>query len=200
MLSASLDLGERFLPDPTSLVAAAVSATGTDGVEHLIGSAFNDTLDGAGGGDSLLAGAGNDLLIVGDGTFTIVDGGTGQDTLSIGTDLDLTTIGNDAVTGIETIDLTGAANVTLTIGIDDVLAFSGNSNSALAGAPDDDNLVIAAGAGDAIDLTANGQDGSWVSAGSTIIGGETYGLYDFQDAASGLIVASVAIDDDARLL
>ncbi|WP_407156418.1 hypothetical protein [Bradyrhizobium sp. STM 3557] len=63
-----------------SAVAAAVSITGSSGVNVITGGAGNDTIDGAGGNDTLAGGAGNDTMSY-YGTEVSVDGGTGTNTL-----------------------------------------------------------------------------------------------------------------------
>ena len=94
-----------------------VGTTGDDsrtstGSQTLVGGAGNDTLTGGGGADVLYGGAGDDVFVLGagniaklsanfnaaDGQLARVDGGTGVDTLRLsgGANLDLTAIGNAA--------------------------------------------------------------------------------------------------------
>jgi Ca2+-binding RTX toxin-like protein len=63
-----------------SALSAAVSITGSSGVNVITGGAGNDTIDGAGGNDTLAGGAGNDTMSY-YGTEVSVDGGTGTNTL-----------------------------------------------------------------------------------------------------------------------
>ena len=94
-----------------------VGTTGADsrtstGSQTLVGGAGNDTLTGGGGADVLYGGSGDDVFVLGagniaklsanfsaaDGQLARVDGGTGVDTLRLsgGANLDLTAIGNAA--------------------------------------------------------------------------------------------------------
>jgi Ca2+-binding RTX toxin-like protein len=84
---------------------------GDAGDNVLIGNAGNDTLDGRSGNDTLLGGAGNDALIGGMGNDSL-SGGDGNDTIGGG-------LGNDVIEG-------GAGNDTLTGG--------GDSNTFVFGA------------------------------------------------------------------
>lgn len=64
------------------LTGAQVTGAGSDtinGIENLVGSAFNDTLTGDAGNNRIEGGAGDDTLVPGAGTNT-VDGGAGTDT------------------------------------------------------------------------------------------------------------------------
>ena len=94
-----------------------VGTTGADsrtstGSQTLVGGAGNDALTGGGGADVLYGGSGDDVFVLGagniaklsanfsaaDGQLARVDGGTGVDTLRLsgGANLDLTAIGNAA--------------------------------------------------------------------------------------------------------
>ena len=80
-------------------------------IEHVVGSAFNDTLvgdtganrlEGGAGHDSLRGGSGNDTLIGGSGNDTLdggpgndrFEGGAGHDLLLLGTGADLVVVGH----------------------------------------------------------------------------------------------------------
>jgi hypothetical protein len=138
-------------------------------IEGLIGSKYNDTLegnrhdnylDGGAGSDTLFGGAGNDTIIF-DGNDKIINGGTGIDTLKV-TDkyssdnghIDLSKVmgGNLGVSGIEIIDMeNGLSNETLHINVKDLLSTSQNSELFIKGdllldfdgATNDDNVHFA---------------------------------------------------------
>ncbi len=158
-----------------------------DGIENLIGSAFddalngylganrldggqgNDTMNGFGGDDVLLGGQGDDALTGGAGNDQI-DGGEGNDTADYATASGAVTAsllagsssgaaGVDAIVGIE--NLAGSV-------FDDVLAGDGGNNR-LAGAAGDD--VLTGGVGN-----------------DTLIGGDGIDTASYADAASGVTV------------
>ena len=91
--------------------------SGTGEADNLIGSNMDDVIDTMGGMDSVNAGAGNDLIKVG-GNFFHIDGGNGFDTLELngaGLNLDLTILGNNKIENIESIDITGIGDNSLTL-------------------------------------------------------------------------------------
>jgi Ca2+-binding RTX toxin-like protein len=70
----------NFLNADASLLAVAVSITGSSAANTITGGSGNDTIDGAGGADVINAGAGNDTVTY-HGTEASIDGGAGTDTL-----------------------------------------------------------------------------------------------------------------------
>jgi Ca2+-binding RTX toxin-like protein len=87
------------------------SIIGNTGNNTLTGGLGNDTLEGGAGADSLNGGGGNDVLVWDQGDIAAA-GSTGTDVLRVAGNamvLDLTLIGPSVVTGIERIDLAGAA-------------------------------------------------------------------------------------------
>jgi Ca2+-binding RTX toxin-like protein len=91
------------------------SIDGLAGNDTLDGGAGNDTLIGGEGDDLLLGGEGDDLLLGGEGDDLIhagagdtVDGGAGHDVL-VSEDEHLDVTSSTTISGIERIDLTGAA-------------------------------------------------------------------------------------------
>ncbi|MCP2671093.1 hypothetical protein NHF40_09180 [Maricaulaceae bacterium EIL42A08] len=147
-----------------------ITASGTSGVNTIVGGAGNDTLDGEGGADVIRAGAGDDVLAVDDASFFRLDGGRGMDTLRVdgsGIDLDFTTLSQNAVTDIEIIDLTGSGGNTLTLTALDVLDMmeARESGSAV--------LRVRGDGDDTVDLSDTG----WASAGQITEGSVTYNRY-----------------------
>ncbi|MFO0943443.1 MAG: hypothetical protein U0930_22130 [Pirellulales bacterium] len=123
----SLGLGESYLVLGANQFTNSVTHPGTAASETLIGSAAanvmvggrgNDVLVGNGGGDILRAGQGNDVLAVSSTNFKRINGGTGNDVLRLdgaGLSLNLTSIKDNRISNVETIDLTGSGNNTLTL-------------------------------------------------------------------------------------
>lgn len=95
-------------PDDDTFVGSPV-------VESIVGGLGNDTLESGGGRDTLYGGAGDDTLILPGTDFFRIDGGYGQDTLKVDGFLDLTEIPNLAIKSIETIDITGSGNNSITL-------------------------------------------------------------------------------------
>jgi len=108
--------------------AAADTLTGDIGANVMIGGQGDDFLTGAGGMDVLYGGEGNDTLAISDLAPQRIDGGTGEDTLQVdGTNLAID-LGSLPISGIETVDITGTGDNTLTLSVLDVLEASDSSN------------------------------------------------------------------------
>ena len=198
--------GGDFTGSVTQLgTTGADTLTGTFFSETLIGGTGNDTLISNGGSDVLRAGEGDDRIEISNQSFAKIDGGTGQDTLVLnGTDLDLTGLSNSLITGIETIDIAGPGNNTLTLSLEDVFDLSDTSNNALensgfAGALSHNSLLIMGSLGDTVNLDAPSVGhpsavGAWTNAGQATIDSQTYDVFNY--VLGGDILASVAIDED----
>jgi Ca2+-binding RTX toxin-like protein len=169
---------------------AAVTSPNPTGADRLIGNAGNDTLVGDGGLDVLIGGAGNDLLKVAstaNGAFFKLDGGTGIDTVEFTTAINLnftdstvagaTDVRNGAIENIEIFKL-GAGNQTLTLSHLDVIAMTGEKNTAIDNTAYQKGnvLVIDAGAGDAVDL-----EGTWTDTthDTSVNGAGSFSVYQF---------------------
>ncbi len=126
---------------------------GTAAAEHFAAGGGNDTITSGGGADVLNGDSGNDVIRVPDLDFLLVNGGTGDDTLELaGSGINLNLAGFDTtISNIETIDLTGNGDHTLTLSAQDVLNLSDTTNM----------LVIKGNAGDRVDRT----DGGWADGG-----------------------------------
>jgi Ca2+-binding RTX toxin-like protein len=121
--------------------ALANKLNGNDGNNILNGGAGNDTLDGKVGSDRLIGGTGNDTLVWGAGDT--IDGGAGKDKLKVSENLDLVSLANAALKGIETIDMNGGGNNTLTLNQQDLLDLSTSTNA----------LTVFGNAGDMVNAT-----------------------------------------------
>ncbi len=143
----------------------ADSLTGTKAADRMNGGRGNDILVGNGGFDVLTGGQGNDILAVSDLGFQRIVGGSGSDTLRLdgsGLSLNLTTLKDNRILGIETIDIAGSGNNTLTLSYRDVLNISDESNT----------LVVIRNPGDVVNLG----DG-WTRSGSELIGTTKFERY-----------------------
>ncbi|SEF75783.1 beta strand repeat-containing protein [Nitrosomonas ureae] len=129
-------------------------ATGTAAAEHFDPSNGNDLLIGGGGADVIYGGSGDDIIRVPDLDFQRVDGGRGNDTLGLdggGINLDLIDV-RGRISGIETIDLSGNGNNTLTLTTAGLLALPSDTPG---------TLIVKGDAGDEIAVRGN----RWVDGG-----------------------------------
>ncbi len=107
---------------------AADPLQGTGAAEYLDAGVGNDVLAGGGGADKLDGGEGDDVIGIDDLDFAAIDGGAGVDTLQLqGTDLqlDLTQLA-DQIHHIETFDLQGGGDSTLTVTADSLSQVQGS--------------------------------------------------------------------------
>lgn len=160
---------------------AEVGSTGADTLsgslnsDTLIGGAGNDTLLGRGGADVLLGAAGDDTIEVRNSSFYRIDGGRGDDTLQLGGTsfhLNLTSVRNNAIEGIEKIDLVSGSSNQLTIDLASALAMTGAGRNGIAQAASLNSASALVIEGDATN-TVTLIDG-WVSQGNVSISGNTY--------------------------
>jgi len=138
-----------------SALALAVTLSGGLGYNSLIGSSGNDTFvqDGYSSlepnvtnWDKLQGGLGDDALILNAGDLT----------------LDLTTLPDDWVIDIETIDLTGSGDNTLTVNSAEVLGISTHS----------DTLIVRGNAGDTVNIGSG-----WTQQADEVIGTDTFNVF-----------------------
>ncbi len=117
--------------------------TGTQAAELFEAGAGNDKMIGRGGADVFFGEAGDDYIRVGDLNFQWVDGGAGSDTLGLdGKDLNLDLTGaNGRIDGIETINLNGTGDNTLTLTALDVVNLSDTSNVLRVDGNEGDRIV-----------------------------------------------------------
>ncbi|MBP6366118.1 MAG: FG-GAP repeat protein [Nitrosomonas sp.] len=117
--------------------------TGTKAAERFEAGAGNDKMIGRGGADVFFGEAGDDYIRVGDLNFQLVDGGAGSDTLGLGgkdLNLDLADA-NGRINGIETINLYGTGDNTLTLTALDVVNLSSTSNVLKVNGNEGDRIV-----------------------------------------------------------
>ncbi len=161
--------------DYINALAGNDSITGAAGDDTLIGGQGDDTIDGGGGNDMVLGGAGDDILIYDPDDVLRVDAGLGQDTLRFdgtGQSLDLTNIDNLRYQGIETIDLTGTGNNSLTLELADLFDLSAEVN--IFPTTDSANtLVVQGDSGDSVTSSSQG----WANQGNVVIGSEVFAHY-----------------------
>ena len=132
--------GSSYVIFGSSQFSGIVTFVGTAGDDNLAGTAAaerfeagdgNDTMIGGGGADVFQGGNGDDTIRVPDLDFQTLDGGTGTDTMELtgsGIDLDLAEF-HDIIDSIETIDLTGSGDNTLTITLSDLFSLSDASHT-----------------------------------------------------------------------
>jgi hypothetical protein len=184
-----INLADTGLDSATIGLITSGATTGNDTLtggarsEIIVAGDGDDTLIGGGGSDVLKGGQGNDTLIVNqdnvaklssvgpvEGLLSVFDGGGGEDVLQLfgaGINLDFTAINSQRVKEIETFDLTGSGDNSLTITITDLLDLNVTQNI----------LKVIGNAGD--NVTASEFTDSGVNQTS---GGVTYDVY----TASGL--------------
>lgn len=146
---------------------------GGSNADLLVGESGNDTLNGNGSADVLIGAPGDDVLAVADITFARVDGGAGDDVLALsgsGQTLDLSQPGTAAIRSVETIDLTGSGNNTVTLNAQAVYDLTEQRSSG------NTIVSITGSAGDAVNA-----DG-FTAARSTTINGISFNLYSDANA------------------
>ena len=178
----------------------AVSLTGSNGNDTLIGGNLNDTLNGGAGNDSLVGNGGNDTLNGGTGADAL-DGGEGNDTLSFD-NLDTSVIGGNGSDTANLSGATGAVNLNLTAGqIEKVSAASSTYNNILNATGATWAVSITGGSGN--DTISGGNLNDTLSGGSgndlltgnggndTINGGAGSDTANYSTAGSAVIVSLV---------
>ena len=163
--------------------AADDTLTGTSGDDVFVGGDGGDFVLGGGGADLMHGGAGDDVFVAADTGFGRIDGGGGVDTVRLdgaGQSFDLGGLRGDQLNAIETFDLTGTGDNTLTLDADMVFSATRGANE-LTGT--ENSLVIDGDAGDAVDAGAG-----WSNTGTVTIGGDGYSVYESADNGSQLFV------------
>ena len=136
--------------------------------------------------------------------MSLIDGGSGLDTLEIldGGNVDLTAISDTLIQGVEQIDLTNGAANTLTLALNDVLSISDEANTDLEAALNTllpNSLIIETdNANDAVQLDDAGV-GAVNQTTSVNVNGTNLDVYEFVEAGTGNVLATVAVDDQAAV-
>lgn len=191
---------------------------GGKGDDNLVGGADNDRIDGSIGADLMVGGTGDDTYFV-DNSFDVVDednatwGGGGNDTVKSAISFDLTNP-EQVIGTIETLVLTGTANISgFGTGANETI--EGNSgNNILNGSFGDDNLSGNGGndqlfgdlgndslvGGDGNDMLYGGAGADFLEGGlgdDLMFGGagrDTYLVYDLGDVVDEAVTGSNGID------
>ncbi len=189
----------------------ADTITGGTGADDLSGGGGSDTITGGGGSDTIDGGTGDDTLIYADGSNlsgdTSVDGGAGDDTIrftSASASVDDADFANVAADSIETVELTGDGNTSITLGSSGDAATSGltitGADQTAAGSGDTidvssmtEAVTINAGSGD--DTITGGAGADTINAGS---GDDTLIYADGSDLSGDTSVDGGAGDDTIR--
>ena len=114
----------------------------------------------------------------------MIDGGANIDTIVVDFALDLTSVADNRIENIERFDLRGGSDVTLTIGLDDVLAAASETNALTGG---DSDLVVRRDAGDTVNVVGDNWETSQESI-DTDEDGVVEGYTVFNDADTGATV------------
>ncbi len=158
--------GANFTDSVTHLGSSAgETINGTSAANVIVAGGGDDTVVGSGGLDAIVGGQGNDIIIVTSTVFRRIDGGTGNDTLRFdGANmlLDLTTLSSTKLFDIETIDITGSGNNTLTLNANDVLNLSASTNT----------LRVRRNIGDTVN-----RGGGWTQGSNLVEGSETFEVF-----------------------
>jgi Ca2+-binding RTX toxin-like protein len=157
-------LGGGLIEDATLIGAAAINATGTVGINHLIGNDGANKLDGGGGADILEGGKGADTYDVddiGDKAIETIGGAAGgidlvRSTVSftLGANVEkLTLLGSDDI------DATGnTLNNTLLGNAGANILDGGAGNDAMTGGKGDDTYIVDAAGDTVIEAAGGGTD------------------------------------------
>lgn len=156
-------------------------------IENLVGSVFNDTLEGDGGNNIVMAGDGDDLIRIFGGSDS-VDGGLGEDTVSfentsfVVIDLADNSANGGAAAGSE---FTNVENVIGSAGSDDLL---GNElANALSGGGNNDNIEGRDG-----DDTLDGGSGN-----DTLVGGAGFDTFVVSTGMGNDTITDYNVNEDS---
>ncbi len=170
--------GRDFTDSVTHTGSSSADAiTGTSGANTIVAGGGNDSVAGNGGLDVIIGGQGNDIITITSTIFQRIDGGTGSDTLvfdGVGMFLDLTDLmewPSSKLFDVETIDITGSGNNTLTLDVKAVLNLSSSSNT----------LRVRKNIGDTVT-----RGSGWTQGANQVFGTETFEVFT-QGAATLLV-------------
>ena len=134
---------------------------------------------------------GDDRIFMGDDSFVLAEGGDGTDTVAVDFALDLTNGSDDALSGIESLDLGGNSAAAMILGVDDVVAATSVTNALTE---TENTLVIRGGAEGAV--TVVGEE--WeISSDQIDTDGdlieESYTVYSDATSGATVFVESLAV-------
>ncbi len=138
--------------------------TGNGHVNLLSGGDGNDVLDGGAGADTLVGGAGDDVLVFDAADLAIAGGRwfgqAGLDSVRMGQgqSLDLVALSDDAMTGVDVIDLSAIGGNGVTIAATDIRAMSDAATLRITGDRADNVAAL----------------GNWSESGDVLIGAQLY--------------------------
>ncbi len=184
--AAASGSGDQFVPDGGFADGGAIESDTIDTVEHMVGGAGNDTLQGNDLDNSITGGAGNDTLL----------GGAGNDTFSM--DVDAATCGDDTINGEAGEDTVNYSQRTanLTLSLNGAVQTTGNGEAGELGRfTNIENLICGGGddtvTGDSFDNVLEGGAGDdTISAG---------GGNDIIDPGAGTNTATCGSGNDILL-
>jgi Ca2+-binding RTX toxin-like protein len=131
--------GTLSLNIDASKTVNGLTIIGNAGVNKLMGTAFNDTIDGGLGADRMTGGAGDDTYIVDNVKDAISEKATG------GTDTAMSSVGYTLASTVENLTLTSSANIGGTGNKLNNTIIGNTANNTLAGAAGDDTISGGAG-------------------------------------------------------
>jgi YDG domain/FG-GAP repeat/RTX calcium-binding nonapeptide repeat (4 copies) len=148
--------------------SAANTIDGTSAANIMVAGGGNDSVAGNGGLDVIIGGQGDDIITVTSTIFRRIDGGTGSDTLrfdgaGMALDLtDLTLLSNAKIFDIETIDMTGSGDNSVTLNVNAVRNLSSTTNK----------LVVRKNTGDIVNRGLG-----WTQGANQLVGTETFEVF-----------------------
>ncbi|WP_293976315.1 glycosyl hydrolase [Sphingomonas sp.] len=150
--SVSYDLAATFVEELRLTGSANINATGNSQVNSLYGNAGNNVLNGRGGADLMAGGKGDDIYYVdnaGDKVVELQAAGEGNDTVYASVSYGL------AATFVETMWLTGSANIDAT-GNSQANTLHGNGGNNVINGMGGDDLLFGGGGSDRFVFTQAG--------------------------------------------
>jgi Ca2+-binding RTX toxin-like protein len=151
-----------------SAVSAAVSITGSSGVNVITGGAGNDIIDGAGGNDTLAGGAGNDTMSY-YGAEVSVDGGAGTNMLILKAAATVN-LGNGDQTSSDSVTVSNFQNVDGSA-VSTSMAITGSSSTNTITGGSGDDTIDGAGGTDIINAGGGNDTVSYRGSETSIDGG-----------------------------
>jgi Ca2+-binding RTX toxin-like protein len=137
LVQSSITYGLSSTVENLTLTGSAnINATGTSGINTLIGNSGNNTLNGLGGADIMMGGDGNDTFVVDDAGDSVSES-AGQ-----GTDLVQSSVTFTVGSNIENLTLTGTAAINATGNSANNILVGNTGVNVLTGGAGDDNYTV----------------------------------------------------------